>query len=111
MLETASQGATLVSREKRGHLRRRWLTALLMVAPFLLIYLVFLIYPSLRVLQLSLTNADLTGQGQYIGLSNYTRLLREPTFRLRRYVGPRPEDAPPIVLVPPLTCNAPPTSR
>ncbi|WP_216322858.1 carbohydrate ABC transporter permease [Deinococcus aestuarii] len=80
MLDTASQGATLVSREKRGHLRRRWITALLMVAPFVIIYLVFLIFPTFRVLQLSLTNADLTGQGQYIGLGNYTRLLREPTF-------------------------------
>lgn len=80
MLETASKPATLVSQEKRGQLRRRGLTALLMVTPFLLIYLVFLIFPTLRVLQLSLTNADLTGQGEYIGLGNYVRLFQEPTF-------------------------------
>lgn len=80
MLETVSKPGRLVSQEKQMQLRRRGLTALLMVAPFLLIYLLFLIYPSLRVLQLSLTDADLTGQGQYVGLSNYARLLREPTF-------------------------------
>ncbi|BDP44166.1 sugar ABC transporter permease (plasmid) [Deinococcus aetherius] len=80
MLETVSKPGRLASQEKQVQLRRRGVTALLMVAPFVLLYLVFLIYPSLRVLQLSLTNADLTGQGEYVGLSNYARLLREPTF-------------------------------
>jgi len=55
-------------------------TAALLVLPFLVLYLLFLIYPTLRVVQLSFTNADLTGAGAWVGLQNYTRLLRDPTF-------------------------------
>lgn len=61
-------------------LRQRYLTAALLVLPFMALYLLFLIYPTLRVLQLSLTNADLSGTGSYVGLQNYTRLFGEPTF-------------------------------
>lgn len=80
MLETVSKRGPAVSQEKRRQRRSRGRTALLMAAPFVLVYLLFLIYPTLRVLQLSFTDADLTGQGQYVGLSNYVRLLKEPTF-------------------------------
>ncbi|GHF52616.1 multiple sugar transport system permease protein [Deinococcus metalli] len=80
MLKTAPSRTTVLSPQKQVQVRKRWLTAALMVAPFVLIYLLFLIYPSLRVIQLSLTNADLTGVGRNVGLSNYTKLLREPTF-------------------------------
>lgn len=62
-------------RKLRGN---QGLIALLLVAPFTLIYLIFLIYPSLRVIQLSFTNADLTGQGKFIGWQNYTRLFTDP---------------------------------
>ncbi|MFB9991056.1 carbohydrate ABC transporter permease [Deinococcus oregonensis] len=61
-------------------LRQRYLTAALLVLPFVALYLLFLIYPTLRVLQLSFTNADLSGNGSYVGIQNYTRLFGEPTF-------------------------------
>lgn len=70
----------VLSPEKRAQARRRHLVALMLVAPFTVIYLLFLIYPTLRVIQLSFTNSDLTGAGAYNGVQNYTRLLREPTF-------------------------------
>ena len=39
-----------------------------------------MIYPTLRVIQLSFTNADLAGNGVWVGLTNYTKLFTEPTF-------------------------------
>ncbi|WP_425148562.1 carbohydrate ABC transporter permease [Deinococcus sp.] len=80
MIETVPTHTEASSLAKRAQIRRRFLTALLMVAPFTIIYLLFLIYPTLRVVQLSLTNADLSGNGVFVGLQNYIRLLREPTF-------------------------------
>ena len=71
---------TRASPERQAQLRRKWLTAALLVAPFTLVYLIFLIFPTLRVIQLSFTNADLAGTGVYIGLKNYIDLMREPTF-------------------------------
>ena len=68
------------SPEKRAQTRKRFLTAMLLVAPFILIYLVFLIYPTLRVFQLSFTNSDLSGVGNYNGIQNYVKLFTEPTF-------------------------------
>lgn len=58
----------------------RWWVALLMVAPFALVYFVFLIYPSVRVLQLSFTNSDIAGNGSFVGAANYARLLGDPQF-------------------------------
>lgn len=69
-------------RTHRGRRRRlrMWRDALFLVAPFLALYLLFFIYPSGRVIQLSLTNAPLVGGGHYIGLKNYDRLLHDAMF-------------------------------
>ncbi|THF86057.1 sugar ABC transporter permease [Deinococcus sp. KSM4-11] len=80
MLKTAPSQTAVLSPQKQLQVRKRWLTAALMSAPFVLIYLLFLIYPSLRVIVLSFTNSDLTGNGHGVGLANYTKLFREPTF-------------------------------
>ncbi|MFC5847205.1 carbohydrate ABC transporter permease [Deinococcus petrolearius] len=62
--------------QRRSHL----LTVTLLVLPFALLYALFLLYPTFRVLQLSFTDADLSGTGKYIGAQNYARLFSEPTF-------------------------------
>ena len=80
MLNSAPSKTGVLSPEKRLQLRKRWLTAALMVAPFVFFYLLFLIYPSIQVIVLSFTNADLTGAGNYTGLTNYIRLFQEPNF-------------------------------
>ncbi|GAA4010793.1 sugar ABC transporter permease [Deinococcus rubellus] len=80
MLDTAPSKTGVLSPEKRMQLRKRSLTAMLMVAPFVLFYLLFLIYPSFQVIVLSFTNADLTGVGKWTGLTNYVKLFQEPTF-------------------------------
>lgn len=51
-----------------------------LVAPFLFFYGVFLIYPAIQVVFLSLTNSDIAGQGTFIGLQNYIALIHDQDF-------------------------------
>ena len=57
-----------------------WRTIVLLVAPFTIVYLVFLIYPTLRVIELSFTNSDIAGVGHFIGGRNYQLLMKDPLF-------------------------------
>lgn len=59
---------------------RMWRDALLLVAPFTLLYALFFLFPTVRVFQLSFTNAPLIGEGEFVGLANYQRLLNDPLF-------------------------------
>ncbi len=61
--------------------RRQRLQALVLVAPFCLAYLVLFIYPTLKMLQLSFTSAPLIGDGAFVGLANYRRLLIDHLFQ------------------------------
>jgi multiple sugar transport system permease protein len=58
---------------------RRW-GGLLFVAPFLFVYSLILIYPLLRGLWLSFHRIELFGDGQFVGLANYSRLATDPIF-------------------------------
>jgi multiple sugar transport system permease protein len=62
---------------KKGH---RLPIAWIFVAPFLLFYVIFLIYPAIQVVYLSLTNSDITGQGSFVGMQNYTELVLDGDF-------------------------------
>lgn len=59
--------------------QRDW-RGLLFVAPFLLLYLVILIFPLLRGFWLSLNRVDLFSQTHFVGFGNYDRLLHDPVF-------------------------------
>ena len=50
------------------------------VAPFVLLYLFLLIYPLVRGILLSVRRADPFGDGAFVGLGNYGRLLADPVF-------------------------------
>lgn len=58
---------------------RDW-RGLLFVAPFLALYALILIFPLLHGLWLSLNQVDLFGDGRFVGLGNYFRLLQDPIF-------------------------------
>ena len=63
----------------------RWrndLTGWGFVLPFLIAYTVFLIYPVLRMFEMSFTNRSLVGTGgsQFLGLANYRELLGDAAF-------------------------------
>ena len=51
----------------------------MLMAPALLLYGVFLVYPTLRGIQLSFTNSQGVIGGQFVGLASYRRLLHDPT--------------------------------
>ncbi len=67
-------------RHRRRSRKTPWGTVLLMVLPFVAVYLVFLIYPTVRVIILSFTNADIAGRGHFIGTENYVHLMKDSLF-------------------------------
>ena len=50
------------------------------VAPYLLAFILLLLYPLFSGMWLSLHKADLFGGSQFIGIENYTRLFRDAVF-------------------------------
>jgi multiple sugar transport system permease protein len=60
--------------------RKGWRIAWVFVVPFIFFYGLFLIYPAIQVGYLSLTNADIAGQGRFVGLSNYIELIHDLDF-------------------------------
>jgi multiple sugar transport system permease protein len=55
-------------------------TAYILMAPFVLIYGVLFVYPTIKMVELSLTNAPLIGPGQWVGFNNYLRLWSDRLF-------------------------------
>ena len=68
---------------QRATIAATWLTAYLFLAPGLLLFAVFRVYPLLEGLRLSFTNARL-GRATYsfVGLANYARLLDDTRFQV-----------------------------
>ncbi len=79
-------GATTQSqRQVESHKARRWRTDLVgwgFVLPFLLVYAVFLVWPVIQGLRMSLFNWSIGGIGssQFLGLFNYQELFSDPAF-------------------------------
>ena len=51
---------------------------LLLIVPFLAIYGLIFIYPTISMFVLSFTDAPLIGDGSFVGLANYARLFHDP---------------------------------
>lgn len=60
--------------------RKKNLVAYSLIAPFVLTFALIFLYPTIRVVQLSLTNAPLIGEGDFVGLDNYRSLLSDRLF-------------------------------
>lgn len=60
--------------------RKDILVAAVLVAPFLAIYLLVFVYPTIQMFVLSFTNAPLIGAGDWVGVDNYTRLETDRLF-------------------------------
>jgi multiple sugar transport system permease protein len=72
--KTRTSGAMLRSR------RNEYFTAAVLMAPFVVIYAVFFVYPTIKMVEISLTNAPLIGPGKWVGLDNYFRLASDRLF-------------------------------
>src|SRR4051812_45305632 len=57
-----------------------WLAALVFILPFVVIYGVLFVYPTIQMLLLSLQNAPLIGPGKWVGVDNYLRLFKDRLF-------------------------------
>jgi multiple sugar transport system permease protein len=55
--------------------------AAVLVAPFLAIYLLVFVWPTIQMLIISFTDAPLIGRGDWVGLENYGRLDSDARFR------------------------------
>lgn len=55
-------------------------TALVLVAPFVIIYGALFVWPTIQMLLLSFTNAPLIGSGAWVGLANYAKILSHKLF-------------------------------
>jgi multiple sugar transport system permease protein len=55
-------------------------TASVLMAPFVVIYGVLFVYPTVRMVLLSFTNAPLIGPGQWVGFNNFLRLWSDRLF-------------------------------
>jgi multiple sugar transport system permease protein len=62
------------------HTTRESLIALALVTPFVAIYGLVFVYPTIQMFLLSFTDAPLIGAGNYVGLENYTRLPDDRRF-------------------------------
>ena len=62
--------------------RTEILAASMLMAPFVVTYGVLFIYPTIKMAQLSLTNAPLIGPGKWVGFDNYFRLASDRLFSL-----------------------------
>ena len=60
--------------------RTEILAASMLMAPFVVTYGVLFIYPTIKMAQLSLTNAPLIGPGKWVGLDHYFRLASDRLF-------------------------------
>lgn len=60
--------------------RTEILAASVLMAPFVVTYAVLFIYPTIKMAQLSLTNAPLIGPGKWVGFDNYFRLASDRLF-------------------------------
>ncbi len=63
-------------RSKRSEL----VAAAVLMAPFIVVYGVLFVYPTIKMVQLSFTNAPLIGPGQWVGFANFERLWNDRLF-------------------------------
>jgi multiple sugar transport system permease protein len=59
---------------------RRWSVSYLMLAPALVLFGVFMLFPLVQAVRISLTNSTGIGTADFVGLDNYARMLDDPTF-------------------------------
>lgn len=57
-----------------------WGPAVLLLLPFLAVYVAFFIWPAIQTIVLSFTNSGLTETGAFVGLTNFKTLMADASF-------------------------------
>jgi multiple sugar transport system permease protein len=81
VLETTGRGA-VVARQSRVWLGREWRLAYLLCLPVALVIFGLIAYPLGYAVWLSVQDIKIGGQGTFVGLTNYTRLLFDSSTRI-----------------------------
>ncbi|MCC7106440.1 MAG: sugar ABC transporter permease, partial [Chloroflexi bacterium] len=79
-LATATRRPRVLARLHLSYQARLNLAGILFVLPVLLYFAVFKFYPMSQAFWLSLTNYDLSGRAEFVGLQNYLDLLGDHLF-------------------------------
>ena len=79
-IRTAAFGLGRLRRASRTE-RREWLLALILLTPALVMLGLFVAYPFVRGIWLSLLNSVVGREGEFVGLQNYTKLWNDSIFR------------------------------
>ncbi len=69
------------SKPKKSKLKKRDNLGYLFVLPFVLVFVIFSVYPILKTFQLSFTNYNGYSEAAFIGFDNYKRLLDDVMFK------------------------------
>ncbi|MFF5008464.1 carbohydrate ABC transporter permease [Streptomyces phaeochromogenes] len=77
---TQPKPRTREKRERAGGGRGDGALAALFIAPAMLGFLVFLLWPTLRGIYLSFTRFNLLTPAEWVGLDNYVRMVKDPIF-------------------------------
>ncbi|MEH7387701.1 sugar ABC transporter permease [Bacillus sp. JJ1521] len=80
---TVSSGRSQIvttKRENRKHSFKNYMAALLLLAPFMILYLWFWIYPIVKGFLLSLTTGSYGVEGSFAGIENYRYMLTDGSF-------------------------------
>jgi multiple sugar transport system permease protein len=82
MASSTQVARTTVRGTSRARRRKllMWRDAFLLIAPFFLLYILFFLFPTIRAIQLSFTDAPLVGKGNFIGFENYRELFGSKDF-------------------------------
>ena len=64
----------------QNYRRSKVMTALVLLTPFIVVYGVLFIYPTIRMVLMSFTKAPLIGPGDWIGFKNYSKLWGDRLF-------------------------------
>ena len=66
--------------KKKTFWQREWVVAAVFLAPFMILFLVFRVYPIIQAVTLSFDNVESIGQSEFIGLGNYQELASDERF-------------------------------
>jgi multiple sugar transport system permease protein len=61
--------------------RAELMTAAILLTPFIVVYGLLFIWPTIQMVQLSFMRAPLIGEGQFVGWANYERLFGDRLFK------------------------------
>ena len=77
---TAASASAPPPLRRRAPAVRRWATSYALLAPALLLFGVFVLYPLVGAVRISLTDSSGIGEARFVGLDNYAAMAGDATF-------------------------------